>query len=158
MDINVNLKITLEETPALINCLAAFSETLSSVKGLSGENTATAKLADFSTAQTVMAAPAAQTAVPVQPMANVMPAAAQPAAPTMPFAQPVAGAPAVPVAPARQYTLPEIQAACAPLMDQGKIAELQQIMAYFGVMSIMDIPEARYGELATKLRELGARL
>ena len=134
MDINVNLKITLEETPALINCLAAFSEALASVKGLSGENTATTS---------------------VQPIANVTTVAAQPAAPAMPVAQPAAP---VPVAPARQYTLPEIQAACAPLMDQGKLAELQQIMTYFGVMSIMDIPEARYGELATKLRELGARL
>ena len=43
-------------------------------------------------------------------------------------------------------------------MDQGKPTELQQVVASFGVSSLLDIPAARYGELATKLRELGARL
>ena len=156
MDINVNLKVTLEETPALINCLAAFSESLQRVQSaLSGSVVVTPEPVATAMSVTQPVAPAmpvAQPAMP-QPVAPVQPAMS--AAPVMPAAQPVA---AVPVAPARKYTLPEIQAACAPLMDQGKIAELQQIMAYFGVMSIMDIPEARYGELATKLRELGARL
>lgn len=133
MDINVNLKITLEETPALLNCLAAFSESLQRVNAFVNEPIA-------------------------QPIA---PAPAAPAPVQAPAAQPAPAAPAqtaVPAAPARVYTLPELQAACAPLMDQGKLTELQQVVASFGVNSLLDIPEARYGELATKLRELGARL
>ena len=33
----------------------------------------------------------------------------------------------------KKYTLPEIQAALAPLLDAGKAVELQQLMAQFGV-------------------------
>lgn len=135
MDINVNLKITLEETPALINCLAAFSESLQRVNAIVNEP-----------------APVAQ---------PVAPAPAAPAPVQAPVLQPAPAAPiqtAVLAAPARVYTLPELQAACAPLMDQGKLNELQQVVASFGVSSLLDIPAARYGELATKLRELGARL
>ena len=132
MDINVNLKITLEETPALINCLAAFSESLQRVNAIINEP-----------------APVAQPVAPAQAPVQA------------PVVQPAPAAPAqtaVPAAPARVYTLPELQAACAPLMDQGKLNELQQVVASFGVSSLLDIPAARYGELATKLRELGARL
>lgn len=111
MDINVNLKVTFDETPALLNCLTALTESLQRICAVTAE-------------------PAA----------------------------PVTAPPAVPAAPARVYTLPELQAACAPLMDQGKLNELQQVVASFGVTNLLDIPEARYGELATKLRELGARL
>nr|DAL15529.1 MAG TPA_asm: hypothetical protein [Caudoviricetes sp.] len=132
MDINVNLKITLEETPALLNCLAAFSESLQRVNAIINEPAPVAQ-------------PVAPAPVPVQ----------APAVQTAPAA-PVQTA--VPAAPARVYTLPELQAACAPLMDQGKLNELQQVVASFGVSSLLDIPAARYGELATKLRELGARL
>lgn len=136
MDINVNLKITLEETPALLNCLAAFSESLQRVNAIINEP------APAPAAPTPVQAPAVQAPA-------VQPAPAAPAAPAQT---------AVPAAPARVYTLPELQAACAPLMDQGKLNELRQVVASFGVSSLLDIPEARYGELATKLRELGARL
>lgn len=64
----------------------------------------------------------------------------------------------VPTAPAKKYTLDELLAATAPLMDAGKISELQALMQKFGVPSMMEIPEERYGELATALRELGAAL
>ena len=64
----------------------------------------------------------------------------------------------VPTAPAKKYTLDELLAATAPLMDAGKISELQALMQKFGVPSMMEIPEERYGELATALRELGAEL
>lgn len=72
-----------------------------------------------------------------------------------PTAQPIA---AVPTAPAKAYTIAELQAASAPLIDAGRIAELQALMQSFGVISMTDIPEDRYGELATKLRELGAQI
>ncbi len=86
------------------------------------------------------------------------------AAPSAPTPEPVKSAdpepvkPVVPTAPAKKYTLDELLAATAPLMDAGKIAELQALMQKFGVPSMMDIPEEKYGELATALRELGAEL
>ena len=83
---------------------------------------------------------AKSSAVPVQP-------------PTVPV-QP----PTVPVAPAKEYTQAEILAACGPLMDAGKVPELTQIIQEFGVASMMEIPQEKYGELAVKLRALGAKL
>lgn len=74
-------------------------------------------------------------------------------APTVPV-QP----PTVPVAPAKEYTQAEILAACGPLMDAGKVPELTQIIQEFGVASMMEIPQEKYGELAVKLRALGAKL
>lgn len=123
MDINVNLKVTFDETPALLNCLTALTDSLQRICAITAEPVPML----------------VQTPEPTAPVIN------QPA-------------PAVPAAPAHVYTLPELQAACAPLMDQGKLNELQQVVASFGVTNLLDIPEARYGELATKLRELGARL
>lgn len=80
------------------------------------------------------------------------------AEPTAPGAPETPAAPVVPTAPAKKYTLDELLAATAPLMDAGKIAELQALMQKFGVPSMMNIPEEKYGELATALRELGAEL
>ena len=74
-------------------------------------------------------------------------------APTVPV-QP----PTVPVAPAKEYTQAEILAACGPLMDAGKVPELTQIIQEFGVASMMEIPQEKYGELAVKLRAMGAKL
>lgn len=120
MDINVNLKVTFDETPALLNCLTALTDSLQRICAITAEPVPRL----------------VQTPKPTAPVIN------QPA----------------PAAPAHVYALPELQAACAPLMDQGKLNELQQVVASFGVTNLLDIPEARYGELATKLRELGARL
>ena len=86
-------------------------------------------------------------AVPVQP----------PTAPVHPPTVPVQP-PTVPVAPAKEYTQAEILAACGPLMDAGKVPELTQIIQEFGVASMMEIPQEKYGELAVKLRALGAKL
>ena len=85
--------------------------------------------------------------VPVQP-------------PTVPLQHPTVPVqpPTVPVAPAKEYTQAEILAACGPLMDAGKVPELTQIIQEFGVASMMEIPQEKYGELAVKLRALGAKL
>ena len=142
MDINVNLKVTFDETPALLNCLTALTDSLQRICAITAEPVPML----------------VQTPEPTAPVINqpapAAPVTAQPAVP----AAPVTAQPAVPAAPAHVYTLPELQAACAPLMDQGKLNELQQVVASFGVTNLLDIPETHYGELATKLRELGARL
>lgn len=84
-------------------------------------------------------------------------AAKSPSVPVQPPTVP-AQPPTVPVAPAKEYTQAEILAACGPLMDAGKVPELTQIIQEFGVASMMEIPQEKYGELAVKLRALGAKL
>lgn len=84
-------------------------------------------------------------------------AAKSPAVPVQPPTVPVQ-LPTVPVAPAKEYTQAEILAACGPLMDAGKVPDLTQIIQEFGVASMMEIPQEKYGELAVKLRALGAKL
>ena len=58
----------------------------------------------------------------------------------------------------KKYTLPEIQAALAPLLDAGKAVELQQLMTQFGVQYLGQVPEDRYPELVNAIRGLGARI
>ena len=88
---------------------------------------------------------------------SALKAAKSPAVPVQAPTVPVQ-APTVPVAPAKEYTQAEILAACGPLMDAGKVPELTQIIQEFGVASMMEIPQEKYGELAVKLRALGAKL
>lgn len=155
MDININLKITLDETPALINTLSAFTAVLQELHP------------DFEKTFGAKVPPAVPNppvnAVPVQPpvqqqLVPPAPVAPQPSIPvTAPAPQPVPAA-AIPTAVPKQYTLPELQAACGPLMDAGKMDELSAIIQAFGVTSLMDLPADKYGELAVQLRALGARL
>lgn len=56
------------------------------------------------------------------------------------------------------YTLDELATAAAPLMDAGKLDQLQDLIARFGVPSLMDLPQEQYGAFATALRELGANI
>ena len=155
MDININLKITLDETPALINTLSAFTAVLQELHP------------DFEKTFGAKVPPAVPNppvnAVPVQPpvqqqLVPPAPVAPQPSIPvTAPAPQPAPAA-VIPTAAPKQYTLPELQAACGPLMDAGKMDELSAIIQAFGVTSLMDLPQDKYGELAVQLRALGARL
>ncbi|WP_296813837.1 hypothetical protein [uncultured Megasphaera sp.] len=116
------------------------------------------------------AAPAAETApkAPEKPAPApeiVIPAPSVPSEVSVPVPSapsvtvtPPAPAAQVPTAPAKQYTLDELLTATAPLMDTGKLSELQALMQKYGVHSMMEIPADKYGELATDLRALGARL
>lgn len=90
----------------------------------------------------------------------VVPAAPQPVTPAPAVTPPVPEPPqaVVPAAPIKEYTLDELLAAASPLMDAGKMAELQALMQKYGVPSMFEIPKERYGELATDLRALGARV
>ena len=159
MDLNINVKIKLDETPELLNTLTTFCEVVRAVAPLT------------MTAHTVADIPTSAAPVesrPLQPVPEpaqviMQQPAAQPAAMQQPATQPVpiqhpAPAAAVPTAAPKQYTLPEIQAACGPLMDAGKMNELAEVIKSFGVASLMELPADQYGNLVIKLRALGARL
>lgn len=104
------------------------------------------------------AAPATAAAASVAPA----PPAPAPAAPTepVPTASALAApAAAVPLATAsQQYTLAELQRAVMPLLDAGRMADLQQVLAKYGAQDLTKVPAEQYGALAADFRALGARL
>lgn len=98
---------------------------------------------------TAQQAPAAASTQP-QP---VVPQQA-PAAPVQPNT-PVAG---VPLAQPPKYTVDQIMAAGAQLMDAGKVNDLMNLLHSFGVQAVMDLKPEQLGAFATALRDMGAKI
>lgn len=67
-------------------------------------------------------------------------------------------APAVPLAQAPQYTVDQIMAAGAALMDAGKGTELLNLLHSFGVQAVMDLKPEQLGAFATAMRNMGAKI
>ena len=167
MDINVNVKLSGD--PELMMSLATLVQCIQDVLHVSNAQLATEKPAESSTAvpESVAqkAAPVVQNPAPVVQhpapvVQNPAPVVQQPVAPVAPTVAPdVPVAPPVPTAPAKNYTWAEIQTACAPLIDNGASQQaLMALLPKYGVQSLMNIPQARYGELVIDLRALGAKL
>ena len=64
----------------------------------------------------------------------------------------------VPVASAPVYTLEQIARASATLRDAGRLQDLGALLAQFGVQTLQQVPADRYGEFATALRGMGAKI
>lgn len=79
---------------------------------------------------------------------------------SLPFGGTVPGATSMPTSvPAPQgYTQDQIAVAMTGLVDQGKMAQITQVLAQFGASSLMQVPTEQYGALATQLRMLGAAI
>lgn len=89
-------------------------------------------------------------------IASPVPPASAPAPPPPPAVP--AAALVVPTAAAPTYSLEELQTACAPLLDVGRMGDLQGLLTRYGAASLLDIPKEQYGALAADLRALGARI
>lgn len=107
-------------------------------------------------------------AQPTTPAAPGAPLSATPAqttaqaVPTVPVAQPApvantAPAPTVPTS-APQYTIDMIATAGSALIDAGKMDQLMQLLAKFGVASLTELAPESYGAVAGELRALGAAI
>lgn len=83
------------------------------------------------------------------------PAAPAPVQTGSPSVNPVAST--VPNA-ALQYTVEMLANAGTTLVDAGKMPELLQLLADFGVNAITDLKPETYGAVAGKLRALGAQI
>lgn len=153
MDINVNVKLSGD--PELMMSLATLVQCIQDVLHVSNAQLASEKPAESSAA---VPESVEQKAAPV--VQNPDPVVQQPVAPVAPTVAPdVPVAPPVPTAPAKNYTWAEIQTACAPLIDNGASQQaLMALLPKYGVQSLMNIPQARYGELVIDLRALGAKL
>lgn len=116
--------------------------------------------AEFINGRTAPAQEPAQSAPPVQ---SATPTPTPPAGQVQPAAKGMGQAasvqqpaqPAVPTA-APTYTLEDLGRAGVTLMESGKKAELEALVASFGVASLQQLPEAQYGAFATALRSMGA--
>lgn len=87
-----------------------------------------------------------------------------PPVPTIPTAAPApsipTAAPAVPTTQAPAYTIDQLSRAGADLITAHPehMGKLNAIMAGYGVQTIAQLPKEYYGDLALKLRELGAQI
>jgi len=52
----------------------------------------------------------------------------------------------------------QLAVAATPLIDGGKRQELVDLLSAFGVQALTQLPKERYGEFATALRQLGAKI
>lgn len=126
--------------------------------------------------------PTLPSAAPTQPYPPTVPVSqpgqapfVPPAQPSVPVSQPAPTTPYVPPAqqgaPVNQpaptgavpttqttYTVDQLAVAATPLMDAGRVAELNQLLQQFGVQALTHLPQERYGEFATALRALGAKI
>ncbi|WP_068779635.1 hypothetical protein [Paenibacillus sp. GM2] len=147
---------------------------------INGEN-ANQAIEEFATLSAAFAgqAPVTATVEPTQqPQAQSQqftPPAAQPSYPQQPTHQPQQGygAPSVPVAqpqtaPTAQtggvptsaptYDLTQLGVAAQPIMDAGRQNEIIAWLNQHGVQTLMQLSPSLYGEFATFLRSLGARI
>lgn len=104
---------------------------------------------------TVQAPPVAPVAQPT-PVAPVVPTSVS--VPTTPEPTQAPPSPAVPVAPAKEYTLEEIQVALQPLMDAGRTNEIVGLMQKYKVASLPELPKDQFPSLVVDLRNMGARI
>lgn len=87
--------------------------------------------------------------------ARPFPTAQQAPATTAQPNTPVAG---VPLAQPPKYTVDQIMAAGAQLMDAGKVNDLMNLLHSFGVQAVMDLKPEQLGAFATALRDMGAKI
>ena len=97
--------------------------------------------------------PSNQSVAPIPAPVASAPAPAPIANATVPTA-----APNIPLAAPPQYTVDQIMAAGATLMDNGKVNELMSLLHSFGVQAVMDLKQEQLGAFATAMRELGAKI
>ena len=74
--------------------------------------------------------------------------------PTAPIQPPVTPVPTT----ERTYTLDELANAAMTLMDKGMQAQLQELLASYGVEALPALPKNLYGNFATALRGMGANI
>lgn len=166
----MNNTITIKiEAPEIVQAITALAEAISGKPVTNTQSvqatTATNVQAPVATVPTVQVSqPPVQNSytVPTTPPVAAVPTVQvnQPPVATVPPQQPVSSPYVAPTAPTSTpaYTIEQLQTAIAPLLDAGKVQQIQQLVQSFGVATLMDIPKERYGEFANGLRSLGGVL
>lgn len=141
------------EAPELAGALNNLAASIGGAKFIPQQGAEQPKMSNPAPQQTVAApTPQPQMQQPA-PQPNPLPSPG-PAA----YAAPSYPAPNVPLAQPPKYTVDQIMAAGATLMDAGKVNELMNLLHSFGVQAVMDLKPEQLGAFATGLRELGAKI
>ncbi len=153
----LEIKIIIE-APELSNAINNLSQALNSTKlnSLSQitqetNNTQTINTSTTAPIQPTILANNTQTPLNTTPEPNIP----QVTTPENPITTPIAS---VPLATIPEYTVDQIMAAGATLMDAGKIEDLVKLLHSFGVQSVMDLKPEQYGAFVIAMRELGAKI
>lgn len=144
----LEMRITIE-APELVGALNNLAAAMGGAKLTPQQGAVAAPQQPVTNPQT--AAPAPAPATPAQPNPLPSPGPVAQATPNYP-------APNVPLAQPPQYTIDQIMAAGATLMDAGKVNELRNLLMSFGANAVMDLKPEQLGAFATGLRELGAKI
>ena len=136
LEVKVNVAVTAPELAGAINSLAV-------------------AISNKTQPSIPMSAPVSSApAVPVPP---TPPASVEPSEPA-PVQQPATPIAGVPLASAPQFTVDQIMAAGAALMDAGKVEDLLNLLHSFGVQAVMELKPEQLGAFATEMRKLGAAI
>lgn len=92
------------------------------------------------------AAPPATVSTTITPQPPLMPSQTSPPAQPLPTVQ------------VKDYTLDELQRACAPLMDQGMMDQISAFVGQFGVAALTELPKEQYSAFAAGIRQMGAQI
>lgn len=144
----LEMRITIE-APELVGALNNLAAAIGGAKLTPQQGAVAAPQQPVTNPQT--AAPAPAPATPAQPNPLPSPGPVAQTTPNYP-------APNVPLAQPPQYTIDQIMAAGATLMDAGKVNELRNLLMSFGANAVMDLKPEQLGAFATGLRELGAKI
>lgn len=144
----LEMRITIE-APELVGALNNLAAAMGGAKFTPQQGAVAAPQQPMTNPQT--AAPAPAPATPAQPNPLPSPGPVAQTTPNYP-------APNVPLAQPPQYTIDQIMAAGATLMDAGKVNELRNLLMSFGANAVMDLKPEQLGAFATGLRELGAKI
>lgn len=162
MDINVNVNVKFEETPALINCFSAFSTALQATVGAlavattttthtATEDTASAKGSrkNSKAAKVIPATDAATESVPVVKDERV-------SAPVVKAEQTAAAAPAPDKEEEKVLTMDDVKAACMDFIKKNpdKKAKLAECFQKVGSTKLSDTPAEKYAELIELVKGL----
>lgn len=169
MDINLNVNVKFEETPALINCFSAFSTALQATVGalasatttshtVAVEDAAPAKTSRKS-AKSVKAAPAvtadeAPAVEQLQTTATATATATAPATETIPVQ--AIEVPAAVAEAEKAYTLDDVKAICMDFIKKNpdKKAKLAECFQQVGATKLSDTPAEKYAELVQLVQAL----
>lgn len=141
---------------------AELADALVALKTVMGEQVGAGSVSAAIQPPTAPVVPAATPTAPTQQYAPVIPTApltgvpTQQYVPTAPVSQPMPAA--VPTAPTPIYTMEQLGVAAGPLVDAGRGPELTAWINQRGAQSLTQLEKSHYGEFATYLRSLGARI
>ncbi len=147
LEVKVNVVVTAPELAGAINSLAT------AINGKASQEQSAPEIQSQSSVS--MPVSANSTHMPEEP---VQPTTTQPQTPAVPVQQPATPIASVPVASAPQFSVDQIMAAGAALMDAGKVDDLLNLLHSFGVQAVMDLKPEQLGAFATEMRKLGAAI